>query len=127
MKEGYNHEEALELAKQEIQERNGELTKQENLNVDERDTLVANIVLKDRQTIILDFGKLTGNSIINIKKKYAKLRKRNAAMMEEFDDFYYMLVAEYTSGISHEKFLKLPYKDFAKVRNVVRDFLGEED
>lgn len=123
MEKTYNHEDALEKAREEIALKNGEEVAVEIDN----NSLVRKVTLQDGQVITFDFGKLTGNSIVDIKKKYTKLRKRNASMIEEFDDFYYMLVAEYTSGTHYEKFLKLAYRDFAKVRNVVRDFLGEED
>lgn len=125
MKEAYNHEEALLKAKQEILKKNG--GEETEVKTSEENTLKKNVVLKDGTTITFDFGKLTGNSIIEIKKNYAKLRKKNAAIMEEFDDFYYMLVAEYTSGIYYGKFLNLEYKEFKKVRDLVRDFLGEEE
>jgi len=58
--------------------------------------------------------------------EYGKLRKKSATLVEELDDFYYMLVAEYVSAHSYETFLKLSYKDFAKVRDEVRDFLQED-
>lgn len=88
--------------------------------------LVRKIKLSDDREITFDFGKLTGNSIIEIKKNYGKLRKKSATLVEELDDFYYMLVAEYVSAHSYETFLKLSYKDFAKVRDEVRDFLQED-
>lgn len=88
--------------------------------------LVRKIKLFDGREITFDFGKLTGNSIIEIKKNYGKLRKKSATLVEELDDFYYMLVAEYVSAHSYETFLKLSYKDFAKVRDEVRDFLQED-
>ena len=88
--------------------------------------LVRKVKLSDCREITFDFGKLTGNSIIEIKKNYGKLRKKSATLVEELDDFYYMLVAEYVSAHSYETFLKLSYKDFAKVRDEVRDFLQED-
>ena len=88
--------------------------------------LVRKIKLSDDREITFDFGKLTGNSIIEIKKNYGKLRKKSATLVEELDDFYYMLVAEYVSAHSYKTFLNLSYKDFAKVRDEVRDFLQED-
>ena len=88
--------------------------------------LVRKVKLSDGREITFDFGRLTGNSIIEIKKNYGKLRKKSATLVEELDDFYYMLVAEYVSAHSYETFLKLSYKDFAKVRDEVRDFLQED-
>ena len=88
--------------------------------------LVRKVKLSDGREITFDFGKLTGNSIIEIKKNYGKLRKKSATLVEELDDFYYMLVAEYVSAHSYKTFLNLSYKDFAKVRDEVRDFLQED-
>ena len=52
--------------------------------------------------------------------------EKPAAIVEELDDFYYMLVAEYVSKYKYTTFLKLSYKDFAKIRDEVRDFLQED-
>ena len=106
----------LREANTEINKRNGVIEK----------GLVRKVKLSDGREITFDFGKLTGNSIIEIKKNYGKLRKKSATLVEELDDFYYMLVAEYVSAHSYETFLKLSYKDFAKVRDEVRDFLQED-
>lgn len=113
----YNHETALEEAKKELIA-NGE--------VKENNPLVISVKLNDGKVIKLDFGKFTGETIIDIKKRYAKLRKKESSLIEEFDDFYYILVAEKASGFGYETLLKLPYKDFARVRNAARDFLGDD-
>ena len=123
----------------EIREANAEINKRNGViesGVDEKKDdieepkkekgLVRKVKLSDGREITFDFGKLTGNSIIDIKKNYGKLRKKSATLVEELDDFYYMLVAEYVSAHSYETFLKLSYKDFAKVRDEVRDFLQED-
>ena len=122
----------LKEANAEIDRRNGVVestTDKKNVNVEESKKekgLVRKVKLSDGREITFDFGKLTGNSIIEIKKNYGKLRKKSATLVEELDDFYYMLVAEYVSAHSYETFLKLSYKDFAKVRDEVRDFLQED-
>ena len=119
-------------ANAEINKRNGVIEaavdeKKDNIEEPKKEkSLVRKIKLSDGREITFDFGKLTGNSIIEIKKNYGKLRKKSAALVEELDDFYYMLVAEYVSAHSYETFLKLSYKDFAKVRDEVRDFLQED-
>ena len=129
----------LKAANEEINKKNEEYDKKnqvikstsekDNINIEETKKekgLVRKVKLSDGREITFDFGKLTGNSIIEIKKNYGKLRKKSATLVEELDDFYYMLVAEYVSAHSYETFLKLSYKDFAKVRDEVRDFLQED-
>ena len=134
-----NFKDELKKANEEINKRNEEYDKKnqvikstsekDNINIEETKKekgLVRKVKLSDGREVTFDFGKLTGNSIIEIKKNYGKLRKKSATLVEELDDFYYMLVAEYVSAHSYETFLKLSYKDFAKVRDEVRDFLQED-
>ncbi|MFA1734154.1 hypothetical protein ACDQ56_02915 [Fusobacterium animalis] len=122
----------LKAANEEINKKNGVIEsavdeKKDNIEEFEKEKgLVRKVKLSDGREIEFDFGKLTGNSIIEIKKNYGKLRKKSATLVEELDDFYYMLVAEYVSAHSYKTFLKLSYKDFAKVRDEVRDFLQED-
>ena len=122
----------LREANAEINKRNGGIEsvvdeKKDDIEEPKKEKgLVRKVKLSDGREITFDFGKLTGNSIIEIKKNYGKLRKKSATLVEELDDFYYMLVAEYVSAHSYETFLKLSYKDFAKVRDEVRDFLQED-
>lgn len=127
----FNNKELRE-ANAEINKRNGVIEsvvdeKKDDIEEPKKEKgLVRKVKLSDGREITFDFGKLTGNSIIEIKKNYGKLRKKSATLVEELDDFYYMLVAEYVSAHSYETFLKLSYKDFAKVRDEVRDFLQED-
>ena len=134
-----NFQDELKKANEEINKRNEEYDKKNqviestseknNINVEETKKekgLVRKVKLSDGREVTFDFGKLTGNSIIEIKKNYGKLRKKSATLVEELDDFYYMLVAEYVSAHSYKTFLNLSYKDFAKVRDEVRDFLQED-
>jgi putative uncharacterized protein FNV2218 len=122
----------LREANAEINKRNGVIEsavdeKKDDIEESKKEKgLVRKVKLSDGREITFDFGKLTGNSIMEIKKNYGKLRKKSATLVEELDDFYYMLVAEYVSAHSYETFLKLSYKDFAKVRDEVRDFLQED-
>ena len=118
-------------ANAEINKRNGviESAVDEENDVEEKEKgkgLVRKVKISDGREFTFDFGKLTGNSIIEIKKNYGKLRKKTAAIVEELDDFYYMLVAEYVSIHPYKVFLALSYKDFAKVRDEVKDFLQED-
>ena len=134
-----NFQDELKKANEEINKRNEEYDKKnqvikstsekDNINIEETKKekgLVRKVKLSDGREVTFDFGKLTGNSIIEIKKNYGKLRKKSATLVEELDDFYYMLVAEYVSAHSYKTFLNLSYKDFAKVRDEVRDFLQED-
>ena len=122
----------LREANTEINKRNGVIEsavdeKKDDIEEPKKEKgLVRKVKLSDGREITFDFGKLTGNSIIEIKKNYGKLRKKSATLVEELDDFYYMLVAEYVSAHSYKTFLNLSYKNFAKVRDEVRDFLQED-
>ena len=114
-------------ANAEINKRNGVIETEVDEKIDgEEKGLIRKVKISDGREFTFDFGKLTGNSIIEIKKNYGKLRKKTAAIVEELDDFYYMLVAEYVSIHPYKVFLALSYKDFAKVRDEVKDFLQED-
>lgn len=119
-------------ANAEINKRNGVIEsavdeKKDDIEEPEKEKgLIRKVKISDGREFTFDFGKLTGNSIIEIKKNYGKLRKKTAAIVEELDDFYYMLVAEYVSIYPYKVFLALSYKDFAKVRDEVKDFLQED-
>ena len=115
-------------ANAEINKRNGAVDeKKDDIEEPEKEKgLIRKVKISDGREFTFDFGKLTGNSIIEIKKNYGKLRKKTAAIVEELDDFYYMLVAEYVSIYPYKVFLALSYKDFAKVRDEVKDFLQED-
>ena len=124
-----NFKDKLKEANEELNRKNGviETEVDEEIDGEEKEKgLVRKVKISDGREFTFDFGKLTGNSIIEIKKNYGKLRKKSAAIVEELDDFYYMLVAEYVSKYKYTTFLKLSYKDFAKIRDEVRDFLQED-
>jgi len=124
-----NFKDKLKEANEELNRKNGviETEVDEEIDGEEKEKgLVRKVKISDGREFIFDFGKLTGNSIIEIKKNYGKLRKKSATLVEELDDFYYMLVAEYVSTYSYKTFLNLSYKDFAKIRDEVRDFLQED-
>ena len=122
--------EELREAKEELNRKNGVIETEideEIAGEEEKEKgLIRKVKISDGREFIFDFGKLTGNSIIEIKKNYGKLRKKTASLVEELDDFYYMLVAEYVSKYKYTTFLKLSYKDFAKIRDEVKDFLLED-
>ena len=124
-----NFKDKLKEANEELNRKNGviETEVDEEIDGEEKEKgLVRKVKISDGREFTFDFGKLTGNSIIEIKKNYGKLRKKSATLVEELDDFYFMLVAEYVSTYSYKTFLNLSYKDFAKIRDEVRDFLQED-
>lgn len=125
-----NFNKELREANEEINRRNGVIETEVDEKIDgeeeKENGLIRKVKISDGREFIFDFGKLTGNSIIEIKKNYGKLRKKTASLLEELDDFYYMLVAEYVSKYKYTTFLKLSYKDFAKIRDEVKDFLLED-
>ena len=121
----------LREANEELNRKNGVIETEIDEEIDGEEEekekgLIRKVKISDGREFIFDFGKLTGNSIIEIKKNYGKLRKKTAALVEELDDFYYMLVAEYVSKYKYTTFLKLSYKDFAKIKDEVKDFLLED-
>ncbi|EFG27890.1 hypothetical protein [Fusobacterium periodonticum] len=122
--------EELKEAKEELNRINGVIETEIDEKIDGEEEkekgLIRKVKISDGREFIFDFGKLTGNSIIEIKKNYGKLRKKTASLVEELDDFYYMLVAEYVSKYKYTTFLKLSYKDFAKIRDEVKDFLLDD-
>ena len=100
-------------------------------NVEENQGIVEDAGLKqvlrvNGKAIPFDFGILTGNSILEIKEQYRKIKRGKAAVLEEFDDLYYMLVAQKVTGISYKTFLALKYKEYNAVKVAVRDFLAED-
>ena len=84
-----NFQDELKKANEEINKRNEEYDKKnqvikstsekDNINIEETKKekgLVRKVKLSDGREVTFDFGKLTGNSIIEIKKNYGKLRKK---------------------------------------------------
>ena len=122
--------EELREAKEELNRKNGVIETEIDEEIDGEEEkekgLIRKVKISDGREFIFDFGKLTGNSIIEIKKNYGKLRKKTASLVEELDDFYYMLVAEYVSKYKYTTFLKLSHKDFSKIRDEVKDLLLED-
>lgn len=126
----YNHEEELKKATEAIEAKNKTIGETET-EVDSEEARLKNklvqvIKLTDGREITFDFGKLTGRKILEIKREYNKLKKKEAAMIEELDDFYYILVASFVTGYPTTFFTDLPYIDYNRVKNRTRDFLGED-
>ncbi|MDO5789042.1 MAG: hypothetical protein Q4P79_06215 [Fusobacterium sp.] len=117
-----SYTEELEKAKEEL----GLISNEEEHKEDTTETGLTKVLNVNGQPVLFDFGILTGNSIIEAKEQYRKIRKSKAAMLEEFDDLYYMLVAQKITGISYTKFLGLKFREYNAIKVAVRDFLSED-
>ena len=127
----YNHNIEFEKAKKEIAKANGETeniienentTEEENKKID-----ILEVTISTGETYIFNFEKVTGKTIQDVKDSLQKLKRNSKSFtVDELDDLYYMLMAEKTSGVHYELFLKLKAKDFMKVRNEIRNFLLED-
>lgn len=127
----YNHNIELGKAKKEIAKANGQTeniienentTEEENKKID-----ILEVTISTGETYIFNFEKVTGKTIQDVKDSLQKLKRKSKSFtVDELDDLYYMLMAEKTSGIHYELFLKLKAKDFMKVRNEIRNFLLED-
>lgn len=126
----YNHNVELENAKEEVARANGEevnLYDNEDLDNAEATSDILEVKISTGETYVFNFEKITGKTIQDVKSSLQKLkRKAKTYTVDELDDLYYMLMAEKTSGIHHETFLKLKARDFMKVRNEIRNFLLED-
>lgn len=115
--------EELEKAKEEL---GLDINKVEENYEAVEETGLTQILKVNGKPILFDFGTLTGNSILEVKEQYRKIKRAKAAVLEEFDDLYYMLVAQKITGISYKQFLDLKYKEYNAVKIAVRDFLSED-
>lgn len=127
----YNHNTELEKAKEEIAKANGEVVEAcvpKVLEEDENESLeILEVTISNGETYVFNFEKVTGKTIQEVKDSLQKLkRKSKSYTVDELDDLYYMLIAEKTSGIHRDVFLKLKVKDFMKIRNEIRNFLLED-
>lgn len=127
----YNHNIELEKAKKEIAKANGEtenITENENTTEEENKKIdILEVTISTGETYIFNFEKVTGKTIQDVKDSLQKLKRKSKSFtVDELDDLYYMLMAEKTSGVHYELFLKLKAKDFMKVRNEIRNFLLED-
>lgn len=105
------------------------LDQNKNNEDQELENQYGNLILKSEingENILHFRTNLTGNDVRIVKQKYEREFKKTAKLLAEMDDMYFILMAERMTGIPYEKFLDLPIFDYNKVRNHVRDFLGEE-
>lgn len=68
---------------------------------------------------------LTGQDLKICKSKYERIKKNKASVIPEFDETYYLIMAERMTDIPYEDFYNLHITDTNKVVKHVKDFLGE--
>ena len=92
------------------------------------------IVVEETNQVVLTCGRvipfntdiMTGRKIIQLKDKYFLDRKRNAGVIADLDDYFYVMVAEEMTGIKLKEFMDLKAKNFRTIVNFVRNFLTED-
>lgn len=113
--------EELEKAKEEL----GVEEFGKNEGKEEKIVDVATVTI-DGEERTIDFTNLTGREIVDIKARYRKVFKKEATLVEELDDNFYIMVASHLLGVSTKKLLDLKYKEFNKIKTVTRDFLSQD-
>ena len=119
----YNHQEAVEAAKKELNEKYGKKSEIVEDNVESTtEEQKTSITLSNGEIVIFNFDYLTGKTILNLKNEF-KRKQKTMVMMEELDDAYCTFVASKISNKTYEEILELNYQDWSKVKNFVKDFL----
>ena len=111
----YDHKAALEEARKELETKNNIIS-----NIEEEKD---NVVLSTGEIISFDFDYLTGKTILNIKEEFKRKYKNKVVMIDELDDTYCTFVASKISNKTFEEIENLKYKDWAKIKNYVKDYL----
>ena len=75
------------------------------------------------EIVSFDFNYLTGKTILNFKSEFKRTSKRELPTIDELDDNYCTFIASKISNKNLKEIEALPYKDWAKVKNFVRDYL----
>lgn len=86
----------------------------------------------NNKDVEFDFGILTGNKIVEAKKRLKKITKGEMTSFgfDEFDDRYFMIIAEMASGVPYNTLLGLKFKEYNAIKKCTRNFLlgiSEED
>lgn len=115
----YNHQAALEAARKELEKKYGTQETGEEQESEEKNT----VELSNGEIVIFDFGYLTGRTILNLKEEFKRINKNKIVMIDELDDTYCTFVASKISNKSFEEIEALKYKDWAKIKNFVKDYL----
>lgn len=120
---GYNHQEAVEAARKELNEKYGKEPEIVEDNVESTtEEQKTSITLSNGEIVIFNFDYLTGKIILNLKNEF-KRNKKTMVMMEELDDDYCTFVAGKISNKTYKEILELNYQDWLKIKNFVKDFL----
>ena len=116
----YDHQAALETAKKEL-EKNLKVSSDEE---QEKPEIEENtVVLSTGEIVTFDFEYLTGRTILNLKEEFKRKNKNKIVMIDELDDTYCTFVASKICNKSFEEIKALKYKDWAKIKNFVKDYL----
>lgn len=122
----YDHKAALEEARKELEEKNKiQKTSDVEENVTEENSDSKTLELSTGEVIIFDLDYLTGKTILNIKNEFRRKFKDRVNLIDELDDTYCTFVAAKLSDKTFEELGALQYKDWAKVKNFVKDYLLE--
>lgn len=122
----YDHKAALEEARKELEEKNKiQKTSDVEENVTEENSDSKTLELSTGEVIIFDLDYLTGKTILNIKNEFRRKFKDRVNLIDELDDTYCTFVAAKLSNKTFEELGALQYKDWAKVKNFVKDYLLE--
>lgn len=117
----YNHQVALEAARKELEEKNLKVSSDEE---QEKQEIEENtVVLSTGELVVFNFNYLTGKTILNLKEEFKRINKNKIVMIDELDDTYCTFVASKISNKSFEEIKALKYKDWAKIKNFVKDYL----
>ena len=117
----YNHQAALEAARKELEEKNLKVSSDEE---QEKQEIEENtVVLSTGELVVFNFNYLTGKTILNLKEEFKRINKNKIVMIDELDDTYCTFVASKICNKSFEEIKALKYKDWAKIKNFVKDYL----
>lgn len=122
----YNHKATLEEARKELEEKNKiQKTSVSEENVEVKIIEKNSITLSTGEIVTFDLDYITGKTILNIKNEFRRKFKDRVNLIDELDDTYCTFVATKLSNKTFEELGALPYKDWAKVKNFVKDYLLE--
>lgn len=117
----YDHQAALEAARKELEEKNLKTSSDEEQEKQENEK--STVVLSTGEVVVFDFDYLTGKTILNLKEEFKRINKNKVVMIDELDDTYCTFIASKICNKSFEEIKALKYKDWAKIKNFVKDYL----
>ena len=117
----YDHQAALESARKELEEKN--LSVYSTEEAEKQETENNTVTLSTGELVVFNFDYLTGRTILNLKEEFKRKNKNKIVMIDELDDTYCTFVASKICNKSFEEIKSLKYKDWAKIKNFVKDYL----